>query len=84
MQKLTNFNAWYKINPLPQGSRKGVVSPETAKTVTGGQTPPIQEGASAPSVLRGGDDMQITYNELFQFCLVLIGIINLIFQAKKK
>lgn len=27
--------------------------------------------------------MSITYSELFQFCLVVIGIIGLIFQAKK-
>lgn len=31
--------------------------------------------------------MQITYGELFQFCLVVIGVINLIiqvYQGKKK
>ena len=40
-------------------------------------------GLLAPSK-RGGDAMQITYSELFQFCLVIIGIIGLFLQAKKK
>lgn len=29
-------------------------------------------------------NMSITLSELFQFCLVIIGIINLFLQAKKK
>lgn len=29
-------------------------------------------------------NMSITLSELFQFCLVIIGIINLVFQAKRK
>lgn len=33
---------------------------------------------------KGGDAMQITYAELFQFCLVIIGVIGLCMQAKKK
>lgn len=33
---------------------------------------------------RGGGVMQITYSELFQFCLVVIGIIGLVIQANKK
>ena len=28
--------------------------------------------------------LMLTYLELFQFCLVIIGIIGLFFQAKKK
>ena len=32
---------------------------------------------------KGGDDM-VTYAELFQYTLVLIGIVALIIQAKKK
>jgi hypothetical protein len=28
--------------------------------------------------------MQITLSELFQFCMVIIGIIGLVMQAKKK
>ena len=39
---------------------------------------------SALSELGGGDAMQITYSDLFQFCLVIIGIISLCIQAKKK
>jgi hypothetical protein len=38
---------------------------------------------SAP--LKGGVmRMQITLSELFQFCMVIIGIIGLVMQAKKK
>ena len=36
--------------------------------------PPPQEGVM----------LMLTYSELFQFCLVIIGIIGLFFQAKKK
>ncbi len=36
--------------------------------------PPPQEGVM----------LMLTYSELFQFCLVVIGIIGLFFQAKKK
>ena len=28
--------------------------------------------------------MEITYSELFQFCLVIIGIVSLFIQAKNK
>ena len=28
--------------------------------------------------------LMLTYSELFQFCLVVIGILGLFFQAKKK
>ncbi len=45
----------------------------------------IPEGTSAPSA-RGGEAM-ITYSELFQFCLVIIGILGLVLQIwnmKKK
>ena len=38
--------------------------------------------ASLPE--KGGDAMQITYAELFQFCPVIIGVIGLCMQAKKK
>jgi len=44
---------------------------------------PLRRGTSAPSA-RGGEAMEITYSELFQFCLVIIGIIGLFIQAKKK
>lgn len=36
--------------------------------------PPPQEGVM----------LMLTYSELFQFCLVIIGIVGLFFQAKKK
>lgn len=36
--------------------------------------PPPQEGVM----------LMLTYSELFQFCLVVIGIVGLFFQAKKK
>ena len=34
------------------------------------------EGTSAPFA-KGGDAMEITYSEPFQFCLVIIGIVGL-------
>ena len=39
-------------------------------------------GTSCPS--KRGVMLMITYSELFEFCLVVIGIIGLCFQAKKK
>ena len=49
----------------------------------GGWSLPSRRG-SALSERGGGDAMQITYSDLFQFCLVIIGIISLFIQAKKK
>ena len=45
--------------------------------------PPSQEGTSCP-LRREGVVLMLTYSELFQFCLVIIGIIGLFLQAKKK
>ena len=41
------------------------------------------EGTSCP-LHREGVMRMLTYSELFQFCLVIIGIIGLFLQAKKK
>ena len=55
-----------------------------ALTPHGGQTAsPNWEGASAPSRAEGGDRMP-TYSELFQFCLVILGVITLVYQITKK
>ena len=44
--------------------------------------PPVRRGLLAPS--SEGVMRMLTYSDLFQFCLVIIGIISLFFQAKKK
>ena len=44
---------------------------------------PNWEGASAPSRAEGGGPMP-TYSELFQFCLVILGVITLVYQITKK
>ena len=44
---------------------------------------PFPEGTSFP-LQREGVVLMLTYSELFQFCLVVIGIIGLFFQATKK
>ena len=41
-----------------------------------------RRGSSSSSVWRGGEAM--VTSELYQFCLVIIGIIGLVLQAKKK
>lgn len=48
--------------------------------------PPLRRGRTscAPPSKRGVMRMQITYSDLFQFCLVIIGIVGLFTQAKKK
>ena len=33
---------------------------------------------------RGGMQMYVTYSELFQFCMVLIGVITLVYSITKK
>lgn len=45
--------------------------------------PSIPEGTSCPPPVRGGGAM-VTYSDLFQFCLVVIGIIGLVLQITKK
>lgn len=49
---------------------------------------PLLKGAEdflfAPFPRKGVVKMTITLSELFQFCLVIIAIINLVIQAKKK
>ena len=55
-----------------------------ALTPHGGQTASLNwEGASAPSRAEGGGPMP-TYSELFQFCLVILGVITLVYQITKK
>ena len=44
----------------------------------------IPEGYFLRPSLRGVMRMQVTYSDLFQFCLVVIGIIGLFIQAKNK
>jgi hypothetical protein len=44
--------------------------------------PFIPEGTSAPFVKGGG--AMLTYSELFQFCLVVIGIVGLVIQVHNK
>ena len=48
----------------------------------GGWLPCVPRGTSYP--LEKGGDAMVTYDGLFAFCLVIIGIISLFFQAKKK
>ena len=43
----------------------------------------IPEGTSCP-LQREGVVLMLTYSELFQFCLVVIGIIGLVVQITKK
>ena len=47
--------------------------------------PPCPEGKLlAPSSSTEGVVPMLTYSELFQFCLVVIGIVNLVIQLTKK
>lgn len=49
----------------------------------GGWASPSREGTSCP-LQREGVVFMVTYSDLFQFCLVVIGIIGLVFQITKK
>lgn len=50
----------------------------------GGRLAPGQGAASCPLILGKGGCGMITYSELFQFCLVIIGICGLFIQVYKK
>ena len=41
-------------------------------------------GDFLPPPSRGGDGPMVTYAELFQFCLVIVGIVGLVVQITKK
>ena len=45
---------------------------------------PGQGAASCPLIFGKGGCYMVTYSELFQFCLVIIGIIGLIISVNKK
>ena len=45
---------------------------------------PCLEGASSPLHQRRGGEAMVTYGELFAYSLVIIGIIGLVIQIKKK
>ena len=46
---------------------------------------PLRQGAaSCPLIERKGGCPVITYSDLFQFCLVIIGVCSLFLQARKK
>ena len=45
---------------------------------------PLHPGGDFLPPPKEGVMLMLTYSELFQFCLVIIGIIGLFFQAKKK
>ena len=47
--------------------------------------PSRQRAASDPLILgKGGLPMMVTYSDLIQLGILIVGIINLFFQAKKK
>lgn len=50
----------------------------------GGHIPSIPEGTSAPLQREGVMPMYVTYAELFSFCLVILGVIGVVLNAKKK
>ena len=52
----------------------------------GGRPCPFIGGGKTSRLLHRGEvvPMGLTYSELFQFCLVLIGIVGLVIQAKNK
>ena len=52
--------------------------------IDGGRLAPEQGAASCPLFLGKGGCVMITYSELFQFCLVIIGICGLLIQVYKK
>ena len=57
----------------------------SALLVTVGGWPSRQRAASLPSDLtKGGACPMVTYSELFQYSLVIIGIIGLFIAANKK
>ena len=44
----------------------------------------VAYGGRLVTSLRGEVVRMVTYSELFQFCLVVIGIVALVFQGKQK
>ena len=58
--------------------------PTGAAITVGGEAPPFPGGVLLAPLKGGVMRMQITLSELFQFCMVIIGIIGLVLQAKKK
>ena len=70
---MTNILPWYNENALKRALGH-------CHTTVGGL--PLLGGDFCPLRKRGGD--MVTYSELFQFCLVLIGVISLIVQIIKK
>ncbi len=55
-----------------------------AALTVGGEAPPFPGGVLLAPLKGGVMHMEITLSELFQFCMVIIGIIGLVLQAKKK
>ena len=43
-----------------------------------------QSERACPLLTRGGDAMNISFTELYQFCMIILGIVSLFIQAKKK
>lgn len=64
-------------------SAKSVVSCLWRCQQTAGGWPLHPGGDFLPPPVRGGGAM-VTYSDLFQFCLVVIGIIGLVLQITKK
>ena len=51
-------------------------------TVAGGWPPALNGGF--PRFGRKGEMLMVTYSELFQFCLVILGVVALVLDATKK
>ena len=73
------------MHPAQSGQVQGVATTDGyASSGDGSEYPPFFGGGGSfsSSVWRGGEAM--VTSELYQFCLVIIGIIGLVLQAKKK
>ena len=71
-----------RARPLHYVGICGILKVALPATV-GGWSLRTPEGTSCP-LQREGVVLMVTYSELFQFCLVLIGIIGLVLQTKNK